>query len=106
MPGKGGDISVPLSPDIIPSFVRGGSILPLQERPRRSSVAMHVRPWVAATAAAARRLLLLVTGRRLTLMWGAHALVHALLSTDSRCNAPAQGSAEALVQYGNATTGQ
>ena len=41
--GKGGTTKVGLSLDSIPAWLAGGRILPFQERPRRSSVAMAVR---------------------------------------------------------------
>ncbi|KAL3894814.1 MAG: hypothetical protein SGPRY_013702 [Prymnesium sp.] len=49
-PPHGGVISLPLHPDYIPAFLRGGAILPQRMRSRRSSHASQVDPFTLTVA--------------------------------------------------------
>ena len=43
-------VSVPIHPDRVPAFLRGGAILPRRDRPRRSSRSTHTDPFTLVVA--------------------------------------------------------
>jgi alpha 1,3-glucosidase len=47
---KGKTITIPIALDVIPLFIRGGSIIPTRERPRRASRAMKLDPFTIRIA--------------------------------------------------------